>query len=72
VLIEAQVPIMNLSECRTKSSYNSKEIKNNMICAGLLNGTTDACEVRIIDEGGIVLKSTNFVKFRVIVEDLLQ
>jgi secreted trypsin-like serine protease len=41
-LQQATVPIVEQSECNNTHSYNGK-ITNNMVCAGFIQGGTDAC-----------------------------
>ena len=53
---EAQVPILNLTQCRSLK-YRASMISNNMICAG--GGKRDACQG---DSGGplLVQRHSNF------------
>jgi len=49
LLQEATVPIMTQRKCRHETKYRTKEITENMICAGYDNGIIDACQG---DSGG--------------------
>lgn len=44
LLQEVEVPVMSLQECRN-TSYNSKMISDNMLCAGYKEGKKDSCQV---------------------------
>jgi hypothetical protein len=46
VLNEVTVPILSNRECRT-TSYGSKKITDNMLCAGFPEGKKDSCQVSI-------------------------
>ncbi len=45
VLQKLDVPILSNVQCRTKALYTHKEITDNMMCAGFIEGQKDACTV---------------------------
>ncbi|XP_044019325.1 transmembrane protease serine 9-like [Aphidius gifuensis] len=62
LLQEVEVPVMSLQECRN-TSYNSKMISDNMLCAGYKEGKKDSCQG---DSGGPLIAERLDKKYELI------
>lgn len=48
ILQELEVPVMSNDDCKTNTSYSSKVITDNMMCAGYEEGMRDSCQVILL------------------------
>jgi secreted trypsin-like serine protease len=62
LLQEVEVPVMSLQDCRN-TSYSSKMISDNMLCAGYPDGKKDSCQG---DSGGPLIAERQDKKYELI------
>lgn len=47
-LLETYVAVLTNSECHRWSGYGPSKVTDNMMCAGVMGGGRDTCQVQII------------------------